>query len=68
LLVAATIPVAVAANAARVAGTGFAAHVWGPQVAEGFLHTASGALLFGVALGLLLALERLGRPAFARAA
>ena len=49
LLCACTVPIAVAANAARVAGTGLAAHAWGPVVAEGFLHTASGALLFAVA-------------------
>ncbi|WP_217551559.1 exosortase/archaeosortase family protein, partial [Pantoea sp. GbtcB22] len=33
----ATIPIAIIANGARVAGTGIAAHTWGPAVAEGFL-------------------------------
>ena len=66
LLVGATVPVAIAANAARVAGTGIAAHAWGREAAEGFLHTASGTLVFVVAVTILLALHRLGRPAVMR--
>ena len=62
LLVLATIPIAVAANAGRVAGTGLAAHVWGKAVAEGFLHTASAALVFAVAVAALLAVKSLRFP------
>jgi exosortase len=62
LLALATIPIAVAANAGRVAGTGLAAHVWGKAVAEGFLHTASAALAFAVAVAALLALKSVRRP------
>jgi exosortase len=66
LLALATIPIAVAANAGRVAGTGLAAHVWGKAVAEGFLHTASAALAFGVAVAALLALKSVRRPRWAQ--
>jgi exosortase len=53
LLVVAAIPVAIAANALRVAGTGIAAEWVSPAAAEGFLHTFSGAVIFVVAaLGL----------------
>lgn len=55
----ATIPVAVIANGVRVAGTGIAAHRFGPEAALGFLHTFSGWLLFLVALVLLFGLQRL---------
>ena len=65
LLALATVPIAVIANAGRVAGTGLAAHVWGPGVAEGFLHTTSGTLAFAVAVAALLALKGARRPAWA---
>lgn len=51
----AVIPIAIIANAARVAGTGLMAHHWGIQAAEGFLHGFSGWLVFVVAVALLLA-------------
>ncbi len=51
----AVIPIAIIANAARVAGTGVMAHYWGIQAAEGFLHGFSGWLVFVVAVLLLLA-------------
>jgi exosortase len=57
-LVALAPPIAVVANAARVAGTGIAAHLVGPQAAEGFFHTFSGWLVFLVALALLALCER----------
>lgn len=59
VLAAAAVPIAVFANAARVAGTGLAAHALGPQAAEGFFHTFSGWLVFVVALIMLVAVERL---------
>jgi exosortase len=54
----ATIPVAVVSNGVRVAGTGIAAHRFGPEAALGFFHTFSGSLLFLVALALLFGIQR----------
>jgi exosortase len=56
-----TIPVAIVANAARVAGTGLAAAWIGSQAAEGFFHTFSGWLVFVVAFAALLGCARLLR-------
>jgi exosortase len=56
-----TIPIAIVANAARVAGTGLAAAWSGPQAAEGFFHTFSGWLVFVVAFCALMACARLLR-------
>lgn len=53
-----TIPIAVVANGLRVAGTGIAAHYYGPAAAEGFFHTFSGWLVFVFAFALLFAVER----------
>jgi exosortase len=58
LLAICTVPVAVIANASRVAATGIAAHYYGPAAAEGVLHTFSGWLVFIVAFCLLFALQR----------
>ena len=58
LLVLATVPIAIFANATRVAVTGLAANYWGPAVAEGFLHSTSGFLMFGGAVAILLLVER----------
>jgi len=52
------VPVAIAANAARVAGTGLAADWIGPQAAEGFFHEFSGWVVFVIAFSLLLAAQR----------
>ena len=49
----ATIPIAIAANGIRVAGTGVAAHYYGPEAATGFLHTFSGWLVFVLAFAML---------------
>ena len=54
-----TIPIAVAANGTRVAGTGVAAHYLGDEAAQGFFHTFSGWLMFGVAFVLLFLLTNL---------
>jgi exosortase len=59
VLTLAAVPVAVVSNAARVAGTGIAAHYYGPQVAEGFFHTFSGWMLFLVAFVMLFAIQKL---------
>ena len=45
-----TVPVAIVANGLRVAGTGIAAHYYGAQAAQGFLHSFSGWMVFVVAL------------------
>jgi len=62
-LAGATIPIAIAANALRVAGTGLLAHLAGPAVADGFFHTFAGWLVFMVAVAMLLMLQRLLRLA-----
>jgi exosortase len=49
LLALATVPIAIAANAARVAVTGLAAHAWGSGVAAGTFHATAGALVFLIA-------------------
>jgi exosortase len=54
-----TVPVAIISNGARVAGTGLAAHRWGPSVAQGFFHEFSGWVVFVVAFALMLALQQL---------
>jgi len=53
LIAMATVPIAILANAIRVAGTGTAAHYLGLDAALGFFHSFSGWLMFGVAFGLL---------------
>ncbi len=67
LLVFSAVPIAVAANAFRVTGTGLLTHYVSPKAAEGFFHTFSGWLVFVVAFVLLFAtgavLNRIGpRP------
>lgn len=57
-VVASTVPIAIVANAARVAGTGVAAHYFGVEAAQGFFHTFSGWLVFVVAFGMLFAVMR----------
>ncbi len=54
----ATVPVAILANGFRVAGTGFAAHYYGPEAAQGFFHTFSGWLVFIAAFFMLFILHR----------
>ena len=49
----ATVPIAIVANGIRVAGTGVAAHFYGPEAAEGFSHTFSGWIIF-IAAGIML--------------
>ena len=62
----ASVPVAIVANGARVAGTGIAAHHVGPEAAEGFFHSFSGWLVFLVAFALLFVVERVIALAFPR--
>jgi len=58
LIALAAVPIAVIANAARVAGTGLVSYWISPAAAEGFFHTFSGWLMFVVALAGLLAVHR----------
>jgi len=58
VLTAATVPIAIIANGIRVAGTGVAAHFYGPEAAEGFTHTFSGWIIFVAALIMLFILHR----------
>jgi exosortase len=50
----ATVPIAVITNGLRVAGTGVAAHYYGAEAAEGFMHSFSGWLVFVAAFALLV--------------
>jgi exosortase/archaeosortase family protein len=52
------IPIAILANAARVAGTGLASHWIGPWAARGFFHSFSGWLMFVVAFLALVVVQR----------
>lgn len=58
-LVVAVVPIAIVANALRVAGTGVMAHYRGAQAAEGFLHSFSGLMVFLVAVLLLIGVAQL---------
>jgi exosortase len=57
-LVVLAVPIAIVANAARVAGTGVAAQWLGPYAAEGFFHEFAGWVVFVAALILLLGVHR----------
>ena len=59
VLALAAVPIAILANAARVAGTGLAAEWIGPAAADGFFHAFSGWLMFVVAFAGLLLFGRL---------
>ncbi len=54
-----TIPIAIAANGIRVAGTGIAAHYYGPEAAQGFFHTFSGWIIFIAAFIMMFLLYRI---------
>jgi len=53
-----TIPVAIVANASRVTLTGVLTE-YKPELAEGFFHTASGWVIFMVALAIMVVLHRI---------
>ena len=54
-----TIPIAIAANAIRVGGTGIAAHFYGAAAAQGFFHTFSGWIIFIAAFIMMFILYRI---------
>ena len=53
-----TVPIAIVANASRVTITGLLSE-YKPELAEGFFHTASGWVIFMVALAILVAFHQL---------
>ncbi|CAN5881133.1 exosortase [soil metagenome] len=59
LIACAAVPIAILANAARVAGTALTAEWVSPAAAEGFFHTFSGWLVFVVAFAGLLVVQYL---------
>lgn len=61
LLALSSIPVAVAANSARIVVTGLLAQYWNTDNAQGFFHGFSGWLIFLMSIALLTLLHRLVR-------
>jgi len=59
LIALATVPIAIVTNGMRVAGTGIAAHYYGPEAAQGFFHEFSGWLVFVAAFALLFVIVRI---------
>ena len=55
LLVAAAVPIAIAANALRIMGTGLLIQFWSPDAGTGFFHVFSGWLIFILAMLMLFA-------------
>jgi exosortase len=58
VLAAASIPIAIAANAVRIFGTGLCVQYWDPDKAVGFFHEFSGWVMFLVSLGCLFIVHR----------
>jgi exosortase D (VPLPA-CTERM-specific) len=56
VLVLISIPIAIAANIIRIAGTGILAGQFGPEVAEGFFHSFSGWLVFMIGFAVVFCL------------
>ncbi len=67
ILAVASIPIAVAANAARIVGTGLCVQYWDPDKALGFFHEFSGWVMFVISLVCLYLLHRLMRLVVPRA-
>ncbi|MEZ4333563.1 MAG: exosortase/archaeosortase family protein [Myxococcota bacterium] len=66
LLVASTIPIAIAVNSFRVALTGYLTHYFGESVATGAIHDFQGIFTFGMAFLILLGEGRLIEALLAR--
>ncbi len=58
VLVLASIPIAIAANAVRILGTGLCVQYWDPDKAMGFFHEFSGWVIFLVSLVCLYLVHR----------
>jgi exosortase len=54
----ASLPIAIAANAVRLLGTGLSVQYWDPDKAMGFFHEFSGWVMFLVSLACLIAVDR----------
>jgi exosortase len=63
LLALSSIPIAIAANAVRIFGTGMCVEYWDPDKALGFFHQFSGWAMFLVSLGCLFIVHRAMRLA-----
>jgi exosortase/archaeosortase family protein len=61
ILALASIPIAIAANAVRILGTGLCVQYWDPDKALGFFHEFSGWVMFLVSLGCLFIVHRIMR-------
>ncbi len=59
LLALASVPIAIAANAVRIVGTGLCVQYWDPDKAVGFFHEFSGWVMFLVSLACLYLTHRL---------
>lgn len=59
ILAVASVPIAIAANALRILGTGLCVQYWNPEKAMGFFHEFSGWLIFIVSLFCLFIVHRL---------
>ena len=70
VLALASIPIAIAANAVRILGTGLCVQYWDPDKAQGFFHEFSGWVMFLVSLGCLFIIQRCMRliPSYRRGA
>jgi exosortase/archaeosortase family protein len=58
VLALASIPIAIAANAVRILGTGLCVQYWDPDKALGFFHEFSGWVMFLASLGCLFVVHR----------
>ena len=61
ILMVSAVPIALLTNSGRVTSTAILAYYYGPQAAEGALHESAGALVFVLALGILIALNHVLR-------
>lgn len=61
ILALASIPIAVAANALRIMGTGLLGNYWDPDKAQGFFHEFEGWVIFVSSLVMLFALQAVMR-------
>jgi exosortase len=59
ILALASIPIAIAANAVRIFGTGLCVQYWDPDKAMGFFHEFQGWVMFLVSLGCLFIVHRI---------
>lgn len=55
----ASVPIAIAANAVRLLGTGLCVQYWDPDKAMGFFHEFQGGVMFLVSLGCLILFDRI---------